>query len=414
MTATTRDHTLLELIGALIEPAARPDPYPVYARIRDLGPAMLDLPVWETPGAVISSYRECEAVLRDPRMSSQRGRDRRLAELMPPGAPSSVGQRWFLSLDPPDHTRLRRLVSAAFTARRIARLSGRIGELVDGLLDRAAERDRPFDIVEDLAYPLPMTVICETLGVPAADHEQVREWSSRLTRLIDGFGAGPSEESLNGLLALNVYLNELIASRQADPGDDLVSELIAVREGGDSLSHDELVSIVALLLVAGHETTVNLIANGALALLRHPAHFAALRENPALAEAVVEETLRYDPPVHITARVTTEDVELPGVRLRRGATVVLLLAAAHRDPAEAENPDVFDPHRPEIKHLAFGLGPHFCLGAPLARLEARLALTRLTRRLPEPALLQDPPPYRDHVNLRGPLSITVPRPAPPT
>ncbi|GGS75242.1 cytochrome P450 [Planobispora rosea] len=411
MTATTRDHTLLELIGMLIDPAARPDPYPLYSRIRELGPSVLDLALWENPGIVISSYRECEAVLRDPRMSSQRGRDRNLADLMPSGAPSSVRQRWFLSLDPPDHTRLRRLVSAAFTARRIGRLSERISELVDELLDRAAERDAPFDIVEDLAYPLPMTVICEMLGVPAADHEQVRDWSSRLTRLIDGFGAPPTGESVSGLLALNVYLNELIASRQADPGDDLVSALIAVREGGDSLSHDELVSIVALLLVAGHETTVNLIANGALALLRHPDHFAALRENPQLADAVVEETLRYDPPVHITARVATEDMELSGVRLRRGAMVVLLLAAAHRDPGETDNPDAFDPYRPEIKHLAFGLGPHYCLGAPLARLEARLALTRLVQRLPEPALLQDPPPYRDHVNLRGPLSITVPRPS---
>ncbi|MBG0826786.1 cytochrome P450 [Planomonospora sp. ID67723] len=410
MTATAGTPTVLELIGMLVDPAARPDPYPLYARIRELGPAVLDLGGEEVPGVVLSSYRECEAVLRDPRMSSQRSRNRRLSDLLPADAPSSVGQRWFLSLDPPDHTRLRRLVSAAFTARRVGQLAGRISELVDGLLDRAAEREGEFDVVEGLAYPLPMTVICEMLGVPEADQEQVREWSSRLTRLIDGFGATPSEESLQGLLALNVYLNELVGSRQADPGDDLVSALIAVREDGDSLSHDELVSIVALLLVAGHETTVNLIANGALALLRHPDHFAALRGSPELAAAVVEETLRYDPPVQITARVTTEDMELSGVRLRRGAPVVLLLAAAHRDPEAAGNPDLFDPRRSEIRHLAFGLGPHFCLGAPLARLEARLALTRLAQRLPEPALLRDPP-YREHVNLRGPRSISVPRPA---
>ncbi|GAA3442998.1 cytochrome P450 [Planomonospora venezuelensis] len=413
MTATARDHGILDLIGMLVDPAARPDPYPVYARIRELGPSVLDPGGGEAPGIVLSTYRECEAVLRDPRMSSQRGRNRRPGDLLPADAPSSVRQRWFLSLDPPDHTRLRRLVSAAFTARRVGRLTGRISELVDGLLDRAMERDGAFDVVEDLAYPLPMTVICEMLGVPASDHEQVREWSSRLTRLIDGFGAPPSEESLQGLLALNVYLNELVGERQARPGEDLVSALIAVREDGDSLSHDELVSIVALLLVAGHETTVNLIANGALALLRNPEHFSALRGDPGLADAVVEETLRYDPPVQITARVAAEDMELSGVRLRRGAMVVLLLAAAHRDPEANENPDAFDPCRPEIRHLAFGLGPHFCLGAPLARLEARLALTRLVRRLPGPVLLQDPPPYREHVNLRGPASITVPRPSLP-
>jgi cytochrome P450 len=396
-----------QLVGSLLDPASRADPYPIYAQFRRLGPVWVE----EIATAIISGYGDCERLLRDPRFSAERWR--RTGSVfdgvaLPPDAPSSVRQPWFLSQDPPDHTRLRRLASRPFTARAVARMEPTIVELVDELLDRVADRDS-FDVLADFAHPLPVTVICRMLGVPLADEPLFRRWSTQLTRLLDGFApVGGEEEWLPGLIEMHRYVNDLIADRRAHPGGaDLISALLAAEDGGDALSHDELVSTVVLLLVAGHETTVNLIAAGVLALLRHPDQLATLRAEPGLAPAVVEEVLRYDPPVQLTARVTAEDVRIGELVLPERSMVILLLAAAHRDPDANPEPDRFDPRRAEIRHMGFGFGPHFCLGAPLARLEGRIALSRFAQRVREPKLVLDPPPYRPHVNLRGPSELTV-------
>ncbi|GAA5051950.1 hypothetical protein HNP84_006351 [Thermocatellispora tengchongensis] len=402
--ATDSETAGLHLIGRLLDPASRADPYPIYAQLRGLGPVWIE----QMPAVVVTGYRDCETLLRDPRLSAERWRHggSEPEDPYPPDAPPSVRQPWFLSQDPPDHTRLRRLVSRAFTARAVARMESSIGRLVDHFLDRAAGRDT-FDVLSGFAHPLPVTVICRMLGVPPADEHLFREWSSQLTRLVDGFltaaaGAGETPAWVPGMVEMHRYVNDLVADRRATPRrEDLISELIAAEDDGDQLGHDELVATIVLLLVAGHETTVNLIANGVLALLRHPEWLAALRADPGLAPAVVEEILRYDPPVHLTARIADQDMTIGEVRVPARSLVILLLAAAHRDPEANPDPDRFDPSRAQVRHLGFGFGPHFCLGAPLARLEGRLALAAFARRVQDPRLIADPPPYREHINLRG-------------
>lgn len=284
-----------------------------------------------------------------------------------------------------------------------------VTRLVDECLDRAADGET-FDVMSGLAYSLPVTVICRMLGVPQADERLFHRWTAQLTRLLDGFsnpGDG-NEEWAGGMVDMHRYVNDLVAERRRSPRrDDLISELLAAQEGGDVLSHDELVSTIVLLLVAGHETTVNLIANGVLALLRHPGHLAALRADPGTASAVVEETLRYDPPVQLTARVAKEDMSVGKAKVPAGSLVILLLAAAHRDPEANPDPDRFDPSREQVRHLGFGFGPHFCLGSPLARLEGRVALAAFARRVRGPELVADPPPYREHINLRGVSELLV-------
>ncbi|MGW4956170.1 cytochrome P450 [Nonomuraea sp. NPDC004186] len=398
----------LHLVGKLLDPASRPDPYPIYAEFRARGPVWIE----EMSSLVVTGYRDCETLLRDPRLSAERWRFFQpdgAADPYPADSPASVRRPWFLSLDPPDHTRLRRLVSSAFTARTVARMEDSVTRLVDECLDRAGEGET-FDVMSGLAYSLPVTVICRMLGVPQADERLFHGWTAQLTRLLDGFGnpGDGNDEWAGGMADMHRYVNDLVAERRRSPRrDDLISELLAAQEGGDALSHDELVSTIVLLLVAGHETTVNLIANGVLALLRHPGHLAALRADPGTASAVVEETLRYDPPVQLTARVAKEDMSIGKAKVPAGSLVILLLAAAHRDPEANADPDRFDPAREQVRHLGFGFGPHFCLGSPLARLEGRVALAAFARRVREPALVADPPPYREHINLRGVSELLI-------
>ena len=402
---------------AVLDPAVRHDPYPLYARLREQAPLRLD----PAPVVVLASYADCAAMLRHPLASVDRSRATlpigrgALRQLLPPDAPASMHQPAFLFRDPPDHSRLRRLVSKAFTARVVQRLEPRIAELVDAALDRAAQAGS-MDLVADLAYPLPVTVICELLGVPLADEPQFRRWSALLARSLDPVFAltgqrpeGLSEQLAAGM-AVHRYFEELVAGRRAAAAtgrsDDLLSALIAARDAGDELSTDELISTCVLLLIAGHETTVNLIAAGALALLRHPEVRAELRRDTSLGPAVVEEALRYDPPVQMIARVAGGPMRIAGVDIAAGDVVLLLIAAAHRDGAEYAEPDVFDPRR-EPRHLAFGAGAHFCVGAGLARVEARLALTRFAQRVEAPRLACDPPPYKENATLRGPAAVPV-------
>ncbi|MCV7007836.1 cytochrome P450 [Mycobacterium gordonae] len=394
------------LLLRLLDPATRADPYPVCAALRDRGPLTL-------PGAdfvVFSTYRDCDDVLRHPSSSSDHLRStaaRQMAEADP--SMSREVPPGFLFLDPPDHTRLRKLVSKAFAPKVVAGLQPEIEALVGGLLDRIAERGS-FDVVADFAYPLPVAVICRLLGVPLEEEPQFSHASAVLAKSLDPFftddQADELDEQMDAAAGLRDYLHGLIARRRSQPGDDLLSGLVAVNESGDQLTEEEIVSTCLLLLVAGHETTVNLIGNAILAMLRDGRQWAALSADPDRAPSIVEETLRYDPPVQQLTRIALDDIRIGDTPVAEGDMMMLLLAAAHRDPAEYHRPDTFDPDRGTLRHLGFGRGVHYCLGAPLARLEATAALSALAARFPQ-ARLASEPLYKPNVTLRGLSALTV-------
>ncbi|ORB74954.1 cytochrome P450 [Mycobacterium scrofulaceum] len=397
------------LLLQLLDPANRPDPYRLCAQFRKGG--ALRLP--DANLVVFSSYTDCDEVLRHPSSSSDNVNStvaKRQAEAGT--APQRQGPPGFLFLDPPDHTRLRRLVSKAFAPRVVSALEPDIRSLVDGLLDRAADRGR-FDVVDDFAYPLPVAVICRLLGVPLDDEPQFSRASALLAQALDPFSTitgVPSDvasERQQAAVWLREYFHALIERRRSHPGDDLLSALIAVEESGDQLTEEEIVSTCNLLLIAGHETTVNLIGNAVLAMLRNPGQWTALGADPGRAPVIVEETLRYDPPVQLVGRIALADMVIGGVEVPAGDVMMLLLAAAHRDPAEFDRPDVFDPERKGLRHLGFGRGAHYCLGAPLARLEAGVALSGVTARFPGARLLDTEPQYKANVTLRGLSQLSV-------
>lgn len=390
------------------DPAFKADPHPRYHQLREVAP-VLRLP--EANEAILTRYDDCLAVLRDPRFSSSPEH-----RIWPEGehvpdfrvGMSDSGARVLLFLDPPDHTRLRKLVSKAFTPRTVEQLRPHIHELVDGILDEAAERGE-LDVVADLGYTVPVTVICELMGVPVEDRHLFGPWSSDASRLLDGFGISEEEvfAAVSGAMNVINYFNDLFEQRRKAPGDDLVSALLAVEEEGDRLTEDELRSMVVLLFIAGHETTMNLIGNGMYALLRHPDQLRRWRADPSLTPSAIEELLRYDGPVHVTGRIPTEDIEVNGESFRKGEQLVCLLAAANRDPARFEAPDALDIGRPDNLHLTFSQGIHYCLGAALARVEGQVALGSLVSRFDELELLTDPVAYRDHYVLRGLRELRV-------
>ncbi|HEY2641983.1 MAG TPA: cytochrome P450 [Streptosporangiaceae bacterium] len=392
-------------LADLADPRTLPDPYPVLAGLRVASPFA------EADGAVVVAgrYADIAAVIRHPNASSERHR----SLVAPPGGGRRASRPSFLSLDPPDHTRLRRLVSKAFTPRMIARLEPRIRAITTELLDAAALASQ-LEVVSQLAYPLPVRIISEMLGVPVADHPRFAGWSARLAHSLQpGFGMSPAELQAREECAqvasdeFAEYFRGLIAARRREPQQDLLSDMIRAEDAGQRLTEDELIATCILLLVAGHETTVGLISNAILALLRHPGQLALLQASPDLADGTVEETLRYDAPVQMTARVARGGMQVGDVAARDGALVLLLLAAAGRDPEVFENPDAFVITRGPTAHLAFAAGPHFCLGAPLARLEARIALQELARRVVEPELDPHGLAYKPNLNLRGPESLVV-------
>jgi cytochrome P450 len=396
------------LLMRLLDPANRADPYPLYETCRKRGP--IQLPASNV--IVFSAARDCDEVLRHPASSSNRWNSTIAQRQLAAGAwskpPVPPG---FLFLDPPDHTRLRKLVSKAFAPKVVNALEPGIIAMVDRLLDRIAERGH-FDVIADLAYPLPVAVICRLLGVPIEDEPMFSRASGLLAEALDPFVAitgapsGKLEERMKAVRWLRAYFHELIERRRSDPGDDLLSGLIAVEESGDQLTEEEIVSTCNLLLIAGHETTVNLIANAILAMLRHPGQWTALGADAGRASAVVEETLRYDPPVQLAGRNALEDIVIGDTAVAKGDTMLVLLAAAQRDPAEFDRPDTFDPDRGTLRHLAFGRGVHYCLGAPLARLEAVVALAAVTARFPG-ARLDSEPHYKTNVTLRGLSALSV-------
>jgi len=342
---------------------------------------------------VLTRYEHVALVLKDASLSADRTR----FEGFDPPEDFEVHQS-MLTLDPPQHTRLRGLVNRAFTPRTVERLKPRIEALVERILD-GAERRGSIELVSELAYPLPVTVIAEMLGVPAEDWPRFREWSRVLAASLDPL-MGRQDAAIDDYVAarnaLASYLSEVVAERRLEPRDDLMSDLLAVGE----LDSRELIVMLNLLLVAGHETTVNLIGNGTLALLRHPEQMARLRDQPDLLEPAVEELLRWDSPVQLTARIATADFELGGKPICKGELLMTLLGAANRDPGQFPDPDRLDIGRSPNHHLAFGRGIHFCLGAPLARLEAQIAIGSLVRRFPALRLAGDPE-LSPTVTLRG-------------
>ena len=389
---------------ALFDPANRANPYDLYAALRDNGPfTRMDGLI-----GVVADHETASKVLRDPAMSSDRANSK-LARMRTVQTDRG-GSVSFLSMDPPDHTRLRRLVSKAFTAKVIAGMRPKIQSIVDELF-AAFQGDGQVDIVPQLAYPLPVRIITEMLGVPLADHDRFENWSRMLVRGLDpmmSFGDDAIiAEIERASQDLSDYFVDLIAKRRQDLGDDLLSQLVLAEEEGEKLTEGELVATCILLLVAGHETTANLIANGVLALLRHPDQLAALRADPSLVDAAVDETLRYDPPVQLTTRVVTQDTTIGDITVPEGGVLLMLLAAANRDPAVFADPNRFDITRDARKHLSFAAGAHFCLGAPLAKLEASVALTAFAQRLGNPVLDEESLRYRAHVNLRGPEQLIV-------
>lgn len=382
------------------------DPYPRYRELREKAPI---LRVEQYDEWICTRYADCEAILRDPRWSSNPAHRRTKRPVDQMTFRDSVGENDFpvlLFMDPPDHTRLRKLVSKAFTPRTVERLRPHIQELVDGILDGAEEKGE-MELIAELAYPLPVTVICELMGVPTEDQHLFGPWSSDASRLLDGdLDEQTAMRGLAGSMQLINYFNELFEDRRRSPRDDLVSALLAAEEQGDKLTEEELRATVVLLFIAGHETTMNLIGNGTYALLRNRDQFAKLAADPSLAPNAVEEVLRFDGPVHLTGRIPLEDIEVGGHRFEAGEQVVTLLAAANRDPARFDRPDELDIRRPDIQHLTFSLGMHYCLGAALARVEGQVALGTLARRFPALELVEEPT-HRDHFVLRGLRELKV-------
>ena len=368
-------------------------------------------PVHQSPMGfwVLTRYEDCVAVLRDQRFGREEFQQM-LSSVYGDDSEKPQLPRSMLFRDPPDHTRLRALVSKAFTPRMIETMRDHIQEIVDRLLDRVQDTGR-MDVMEDLAYPLPVTVICEMLGVPVTDHASIRGWSADIARSLDAIGL-PSDQAIvergrTSRRALAGYFRRLVPERRARPQQDLLSGLIAAEEQGDKLSQDEVIAMCLLLFIAGHETTVNLIGNGTLALLRHPDQMRKLQADPALIGNAVEELLRYDSPVQRTARITSVDAEVGGQPMPKGTMVITALGAANRDPAQFPDPDVLDVTRKDPRHISFGFGIHFCLGAPLARVEGQLALGTLLRRMPKLALAESNPEWRESSVLRGLKRLNV-------
>jgi cytochrome P450 len=393
-----------EFVFNPMDPEFVADPYPTYHRLRTEDPVHRSpLGFW-----VLTRYEDVVGVLRDHRFAKEAIASF-VAQKLGVEQSASFGIS-MLDRDPPDHTRLRSLVSKAFTPRVVEGLRPRIRQIVGELLDRA-EDNRAMDLIEDFAYPIPVIVICEMLGVPVEDHERFRSWSLDLARGLDATMLGPQSEvaqrSMTSRRALSEYFRGLIAERRAAPRADLLSALIAAEEAGDKLSELELVATCVLLLVAGHETTVNLLGNGTLALLRHPDQLRLLRENPGMIGTAIEELLRYDGPVQRTARVPGVDAVVAGHKIAAGEMVMPFIGAADRDPAHFPDPDRLDLARADNRHVAFGMGIHFCLGAPLARLEGQIAIDTLVHRFPKLALATDRPQYRQSLTLRGLTSLPV-------
>jgi cytochrome P450 len=394
--------------SSLFTPEVLADPYPLYRRLRSDDPVH-----WEAEDErwMLTRYADAVALLRSPVASSDRVQA--LRRFVPSHLRPLLDLRSnsMLNCDAPRHTRLRLLVNKAFTARAVEALAEKIQHLVDGMLDAVQPRGR-MDVMAELAHPLPVIVIAEMLGVPPEDRPLFKRWSHDLSLIAGGAGSprGLSMDdyrrTADSFGELSNYVGKIVAQRRADPRSDLLTALGQAEEAGDRLTEPELYANSALLLVAGHETTTNLIGNGTLALLRNPDQLDRLRREPSLVPSAVEEFLRYESPVQFVTRLLKEDLGLGGKQLRAGQSALVMLGAANRDPEQFPDPDRLDVGRADNKHVAFGLGTHFCLGAQLARLEGRIVFETLLRRMPNLRLDGDVH-YRKHFNLRGLEALPV-------
>ena len=379
-------------------PALRANPYPAYRFLREAAP------IWRAPTGhwIVSTHAGCTALLRDPVMGREDA-NMKTPELAAEFAVASLS-RMMLFVDPPVHTRLRGLVSKAFTARRMEALRPRIEAIVDALIERVRGQGH-MDVIRDFAHRLPVTVICDMLGVPEEDRAPFLDESTVRGRILDPVALSREEldDANRGSQASADYFRGLLAYRRRNPGDDLTSALAQAREADDALTDDEILSNISLLFGAGHETTTNLIGNGVLALHRNPGQLARLRQEPGLTPNAVEELLRYDSPVQLTGRIALQDHEIMGERIAAGEHVIALLGAANHDPAAYEgDPDALDIARPGVRAISFGGGLHFCLGAQLARIEGEIALRRLLEHLPGLRLTDpDHVTWKPTVTLRG-------------
>jgi cytochrome P450 len=392
-------------LGALFSGQNWLDPYPVYDEIRAAG----SLVRVQDGFYVASGYAVVDALLRDPRMLVP---DRELAGLQAAeAAEDAVLGSSMLRSNPPDHSRMRRLAAGAFTPRRLESMRETVTEqatMLTRYLAHLGKRGDVFDFVTEFGYPLPIRVICALLGVPATDQHWFRDQAAALTAVLEpALLASNVDEAVRARGRLGLYLTDLVAARRADPREDLVTALVRAHDAdGATLSTEELIANLVLLLVAGFETTTNLLGNGLAVLLARPDLAAALRANPTLAPSFVEELLRYDAPVQLTSRWCKEEVVVDGIRIEAYSQVLVMLAAANRDPARYPHPDVFDPSRPAVAPMSFGGGGHYCLGAALARMEAQIALPMLACSLPRLALA-GPPLRRKRLTLRGYVEIPV-------
>ena len=395
----------IPLIDAnLGDPAFKANPYPFYARLRAEAPvARVKLPDKQIAW-LVTRYDDVLAVLKDERFAKDRRKALTPEQLArQPWIPRRFEplKRNMLDLDGADHARLRALVHKAFTPGRIEAIRTRVESQTEELLDRV-ERNARMDLIHDYALPLPTAIIAEMLGIPAEDHHKFHRWSSTIVSV--GWSKWRTLRAIPAVMAFMTFIRKLLESRRANPRDDLATALVQAEEAGDQLGTDEMMAMVFLLLIAGHETTVNLIGNGMLALMTHPAQMKMLRANPALMPSAVEELLRFEGPLETaTERFAREDIPFCGATFPRGALVFAVLASANRDERQFSQPDTLDLTRENNKHLAFGFGTHYCLGAPLARLESRIALETLLRRFPDLRLAQsvEKLPWRRGIVLRG-------------
>ncbi len=404
MTTSTQPYPATAAYGQIVDHANRHNPYPFFAQLAAEPIQRLDTHTW-----LVAHHADIGRLLRDPRLSAERNTPEGDPQA-PLGSDGKPFKGPFLSLDPPHHDTLRQQTMHQFVPR-ILGLRPRIETMVRRLLDEhRGDRRGQLNIVTSLAYPLPVTVICELLGVPREEEPVFHSFARRLTRGLDPVET-LSEQEIADLEVTRrdwrAYLMPMIGQRHAHPGPDLISGLLTEGDPATRMNTLELGVTLGLLLIAGHETTVNLVANGALALLRNPEVLARMRADPGLAPAVAEEVLRYDPPVQMTRRHATAEIQVAGQTIRSGDHVVMLLAAGNRDPVRFPEPDRFWPERSDNTHLAFGSGVHYCLGAALARMEAQAALTAIATRLTNPRLVTDPPRYRPNMILRGPEELLV-------
>jgi len=404
------------IFESLLTTEGRSDPYPLYAALHRLGGAAVPLPLADA--VIVHGYHAIDAVLRDPAF---RVTDAARLDEVEPGwrEHPSLAMQAILNLNPPDHSRIRAPMARAFTKRRVSGLAPSITRMTDDLLDLMAERGAdgsPVEFMHDFAFQLPVTVICELLGIPQADRAGFRPLARDLAATVEVEVDAPVLQAADAAaVRLHEYLAALATERRTDPRDDLVSALVAISALGDTgagadavLSAEELIDNLSLLLVAGFETTTNLLGNGLRVILRQPAVGAAVRDGSVQVPAFVEEVLRYDSPVQLTSRRRAGPAEVAGVRVPSGAEVIILLGAGNRDPGRFPEPDSFDPRRPDGAPLSFGAGAHFCLGAALARLEGAIAFPRLLRRFPRLAAAGEPT-RRTGLVLRGfeTLPVTV-------